>query len=537
MPEQLQRILNRISEWWKHFSTRQKAAIISTAAIVVVALSILGVTMTKPTYTPLVTASDTAEAATIKKALDGADETIDYKQSQDGLTFSVNTKQEAAARLTLGSNGIPSEGYSIDDALNGSFSTTEADKTKKYQVYLESQLAKDIESIDAVDSATVSLNIPANDGTIISKQKDSHAAIILKLNKDLSNDQAAGIAMTVVTALGSDDASNVNIVDTNGNTLFSGGDAATTSVQASQNQSVQAQAENAVAQKVKNILAGENDGSIYDNAKVSVKLDMDFSQVNTKEYEYWVKDGNTQGYLSSKTTSNSKSTNGIGGTPGTDSNNDTTYVTEDGSVSTSETNDESDNYLPNETITDTKGETGKINYDNSSISIVANKYVVYDEDQMKASGQLQNQTFDEFVAANSATTTEQVDPAVLTAVSKATGVAEGNISIIVNDVPTFKYSTGGRSFSDYLQIILAVLIMLLLLFVVIRTFRAPKEEEITEVTPEDLLIEQQEENGTPLETIQENEKSEARVLIEKFVDENPEAAAALLRNWLNDDWG
>lgn len=537
MPEQLQRILNRISEWWKHFSTRQKAAIISTVSIVVVALIILGVTMTRPTYTTLVTASDTAEAATIKKALDGADETIDYKQSQDGLTFSVNTKQEAAARLTLGSNGIPSEGYSIDDALNGSFSTTESDKTKKYQVYLESQLAQDIESIDAVDKAKVSLNIPANDGTIISKKKDAHAAIILDLNKDISNDQAAGIAMTVATALGADDASNVNIVDTKGNTLFSGGDAGTTSVQASQNQSAKAQAENAVAQKVKNILTGGDNSSIYNNARVAVTLDMDFSQVNTKEYRYWVADGNTQGYLTSKTTSNSKTTNGIGGTPGTDSNNDTTYVTEDGNVSTSETNDESNNYAPNETITDTKGATGVVNLGNSSVSIVADKYIVYDEDQMKASGQLKKQTFDEFVAANSATTTEQVDPTVITAVSKATGIAEANISIIVNDIPTFKYSSGGRSLSDYLQIILAVLIMLLLLFVVIRTFRVPKEEEITEVSPEDLLLEQTADNGTPLETIQENEKSEARVLIEKFVDENPEAAAALLRNWLNDDWG
>ena len=30
---------------------------------------------------------------------------------------------------------------------------------------------------------------------------------------------------------------------------------------------------------------------------------------------------------------------------------------------------------------------------------------------------------------------------------------------------------------------------------------------------------------------------ETRKLIEKFVDENPEAVANLLRNWLNEDWG
>ncbi len=31
-------------------------------------------------------------------------------------------------------------------------------------------------------------------------------------------------------------------------------------------------------------------------------------------------------------------------------------------------------------------------------------------------------------------------------------------------------------------------------------------------------------------------KSEIRKVIEKFVDENPESAALLLRNWLNEDW-
>ena len=39
-----------------------------------------------------------------------------------------------------------------------------------------------------------------------------------------------------------------------------------------------------------------------------------------------------------------------------------------------------------------------------------------------------------------------------------------------------------------------------------------------------------------LEDIGFSEKSENRKLIEKFVDENPDAAALLLRNWLNDDW-
>ena len=43
--------------------------------------------------------------------------------------------------------------------------------------------------------------------------------------------------------------------------------------------------------------------------------------------------------------------------------------------------------------------------------------------------------------------------------------------------------------------------------------------------------------NSTLEDIEVNEKSELRILIEKFVDENPEAVALLLRNWLDEDWG
>ncbi len=39
-----------------------------------------------------------------------------------------------------------------------------------------------------------------------------------------------------------------------------------------------------------------------------------------------------------------------------------------------------------------------------------------------------------------------------------------------------------------------------------------------------------------MEDIGFSEKSETRVMIEKFVDENPEAVASLLRNWLNEEW-
>ena len=48
MPENVQKILNKIKDWWGKFSTKQKTLIISLAAVVAVALGILGIVRDQP---------------------------------------------------------------------------------------------------------------------------------------------------------------------------------------------------------------------------------------------------------------------------------------------------------------------------------------------------------------------------------------------------------------------------------------------------------------------------------------------------------
>ena len=80
-----------------------------------------------------------------------------------------------------------------------------------------------------------------------------------------------------------------------------------------------------------------------------------------------------------------------------------------------------------------------------------------------------------------------------------------------------------------------VLILALLGFVVIRSMRTKKEEVPEEELSVETLLQSAPE--MELEDLEAESKSETRKMIEKFVDENPEAAANLLRNWLNEDWG
>ena len=92
--------------------------------------------------------------------------------------------------------------------------------------------------------------------------------------------------------------------------------------------------------------------------------------------------------------------------------------------------------------------------------------------------------------------------------------------------------------TDILQIVTILIILGLLAFIVIRSMWTSKKTE-EEPVPEELSVEQLLES-TPEETLEDIEMdtgSETKRLIEKFVDENPEAAATLLRNWLNEDYG
>ena len=87
--------------------------------------------------------------------------------------------------------------------------------------------------------------------------------------------------------------------------------------------------------------------------------------------------------------------------------------------------------------------------------------------------------------------------------------------------------------TDILTILLIVLILGLLAFVILRSMRQAKVEEAEpEVSISEIL------QSTPPEELEEigvEDKSEARKIVEKFVEDNPDAAANLLRNWLNED--
>ncbi len=546
MRERLFELRDRILEWWGRFTIRQKTLMGAGVAAVLLTVVILVTVFNQPQYVPLVTAETTKQSAEIVELLD--ENAIDYKISEDALRFEVLDSQETTATLLLAQNDIQATSYSIDNVTDGSFSTTESDKQKKYILYLENKLEDNfIEQFEAIEQAKVELHIPTNDGTLLSEQQESSASILLKLKdpEAFTEDNAAFLAKAVSVALGNKTTENIVIMDSLGNMLFSGSEESTTSGLASTQLTAKTKAETAIRGEVKRVLQGTN---LYDNIEVASNLILDFSNTEKVTHNYTPAEDQTQGVLSHEDVYNAENVNGTGGIPGTDTNNDdeTSYMLQDTEESSSTINEESRDYLPNEEIITQNTPAGKVDYEQSSISVTATSYVVYNEDEYDPEAN-NGLTWNEFKNQTGVTQAEVTDDTI-NIVAKATGIAAANISMTAYNQPVFFDSEGtALTFTDILQVILILLILGLLGFVIYRSIRTRREEieaEETEeeILPEELSVEELLESqpdeimGDELADISLDEGSETMKLIEKFIEDNPEAAAVLLRNWLNEDY-
>ncbi len=532
MADKLKEIPAKILEWWNKFTSKQKSIIIGIVAVVIFAFAILIYVMTKPQYEKLITCETSADAAEVVDILEGAG--IEIQAPGDGLVISVPVEQVANANWALGSAGMVPDEYTWADAMaNMSMSTTSSDREKYYKEYLEKQLESDLAAMSNIKSAKANLHIPPQNGTLSRERQESSAFIQLELDGTFTSAHAANVAKSVASFLGNETTANITILDFDSNMLFAGGDDYSTAGIASSMQELQNQAESMVANQVKKVLLGTNQ---YDNIEVTSHLDMDFSEYQETVKEYYANPDREEGMLAHRDSFESENSSGIGGTPGTDSNDENSYMFQNGTDSESSQSELSEDFLPNEFMSNSVTPAGGINYSDSSISIAAITFREIREEDVENQGLLDVISWEEYKNANSADRKLEVDPDFYSMVANATGISEEKITIISYESPVFTdKETLQVSWTTVASAVTFLVILALLAFVVFRSMSSKTQSAVEEeLSVENLLQSAPEEE---LEDIDVEAKSEIRKVIEKFVDDNPEAAAALLRNWLNEDWG
>lgn len=541
MREKVKEIPEKFKVFWDKYTSKQKTIVIAIICVVLIAIGVVAWLASRPTWSKFQVFDSVDDANTMTKALD--DQSITWKASSDGKTIYVHQDDMTNALYAMSDNGLTDKGYTWDAAFDNSMSTTESEKDQKRVLALQSEIRQSLIQYKFIDDANVFINVPESTYTVLSSDDAETAKTSITAsielndkNKDLLDDKTAEtLAYWLANTVGTD-VKNVIINDTDGKCIYNGNTSdGLGGVLTGGSTEYCNKLRNTIADNVTTLLIRCG----YDDAQVGTDgIQFDMNKIETLTKEYSVDDGREYGYPTNLYTYSSKGASGNGGTPGTDSNDSDTDYVNNSSSGTSNTVDvqKLTDLLTNEKVQNIKQETPAIKLADSSLGIVVRKYTVYKEDDLKADGTLDKTTWDQFISQNNKISTTTVSTDEINLISAATGVSANKITVLAYNVPQFVSSTkSSNGISNYLMIILTVLIIALLIFVILRgASPLAAEDEEPELSVEQLLATTKENQS--LDDIEFSDKSEARKMIEKFVDENPEAVAQLLRNWLNDEW-
>lgn len=532
MPDSIKQIPAKIAEMWKKLTKRQRVITISSIGIVVITLTILIILLNRVQYERLTTFSETALAKEAMQIL--TEQNIPNVLEDDMLTVDVDVTRKQDAVLALTGSKSSNE-MTLAMLLENDLSTTSNDKTLKNHLYMQSTLADNLTIIKGVDKASVVYFPADNSNSILKSAKEISCSVFLTVNEDFDYiNTPTTIAVSVAYSIGNSTTEKIKVIDQNGNLLFGGEE---------EDEDVQNLNANLAYKKL--VEKWYNDKLFelaikngFTDAEIVTALDVNCDKESVLYTEYLAGEGLEQGLYSEYTKISSESTGTSGDIPGTDSNDETDYYIQTSGTGNSSYDEINIKYKPSERVTEVVKEWGVIDRMQSSMGIVLTRTKTYTEDDLQILGLLNDVSFEEYVLNNSGRTELEVSDAMYQLFADASGIPVNNIMITAYEQPNYIGKEEVESkISLYLEILLAVLIIGLLLFVV---FRAMKPEEIVETEPElsvERLLATTKESQS-LEDIEFGEKSETRKMIEKYIDENPQAVASLLRNWLSDDgWG
>lgn len=536
MPDRIQQIFQRFLDFWNRYNRRQKTIVLSSLAAVILTLVILVAVLSTPKYVDLTNCQNYNEMSQITTIL--TDNGYKYQTNESTMTILVREKDLLNAKMLLATSKIETTDYTYQEYFSSiGISTTESDKLSMYQEAKKTELKKNLEAFDAVETALVDLYIADTSNSLFQTKEGSSVSVVLSLTREIGDEEAENFAYFIKNSVQNLQLKDITILSSTGESLYAGDSTSSTGSYSALNKQLKYEQQLAgyAANDIKNAILSTG---LYNDVKVIVKFDINHEQMERLLTEYSVPEGQEQGFFANSYLEKSTGGSTVGGVPGTDSNeDDTSYDIQTSNGTTSTYSLEKNEYLVNVMQESTTTTPGDIIEDSSTISVVLTRNVIYNEEDAQALGYLQDMTWDEFKAANAEPVSVEFDDRWREIISNGTGgIPLDNISVVAYEKHFFfDRDRSTRPLSFYLQLVLALAILGLLAFVLLRSSRPIVVEETEpELSVEQMLATTKETQR--VEDIDLQEKSEVRKAIEKFVDENPEAVALLLRNWLDDGW-
>lgn len=519
MPEVLTKFKERLTEMWKNLDKSQRSRIYLISAILLVAITVSIVMLTRTTYVPLITIDDTKDAAEIEKVL--TEKGINYKPGE-GNKLLVDAKDKNKAEFALASSGLTSSGMNFEDAWNlVNITSTESDKKQLWQNFKKNNLIAKLKMFDNVKDADVEVSMPES-SLFFSDTSSNKPTAFVRINPkgEITQEQVKGIVSVVAASIEGLEPSNVTVVDNNFNVLSSeaNGGLGDTNTQYKMKLKVKEELE----RNIRTLYPNKSDS--YDYISVVVNPVLEFDKQKTTKKEIEKPTGLDEAIVSSHTQKEELVNGTTGGVPGMDTNpgdGTTTYPMDGDGNSTYKKTVTEVNREFNQTMTEIEKAQGEINFDKSSVAVTL--------------------WYGQRVADDAALTPEFLEQC-RQVISGATNIPVSKISInkyklAPEEVQVEPLSDKIKQYVEDYGYFALMLILIIAMFIAVLP-RKKKDTEEDQLVPEMAGVQ----SVIPAEieeTLQEitfEEKSEVKKKIDRFVKEKPESVAQLLRNWLSEDW-
>jgi len=515
----------------KHFKDMEKSKrvwLIVLVVLVVALVAALSIFLNQKTYTVLysgMTAEDTGEVLTLLNEMG-----VDAKaQGED--TVLVEDGKVDEVRLELAAQGYPSSGindFSIYSSASG-LGTTSAEERVYYKYQLQANLRSTIMMMDKVENAVVNLDLGEDSSFVLSDdEKPATASVLLELKdgETLDSQEVKAITELIATSISGLKVENIRIVDTNARLYTTDTEDGVQSVNSQQELTINVQ--NQLQAQIVNLLSpvfGEN------NVLVQVNVTLNFDSSVKNSVEYSTPAGSTEGIVVSMQELVEVITNNTDGSAsGLDANGNATQYME-----TLSENDDAVyynvsrevNYEVNQTTTQIEEAQGQIV--SLSVSVILNSTNIDDYvDEVK-----------NLVATAIGVNPENITVEMLP-FTAAEAAAEQSAAAAANELAFEEQMTSTEQSAQTLRTVIiavAILVIVIFLFSIIKMLR-PQKMEAAGLGGIDIVVGDGDEMPSSPEDdseIEIKDKDGKLNVLEDYIEKNSEAAANLLRNWLNEE--
>ena len=551
MPDQIKKYTDPLKARWDVLTTPQRYKLFAVIGVVLVAILITAFFALRTPWTVIVDRQDFTTVAPMHHALEDAG--IRSAIINGGRGLQVDSRRVDEARVVIEVEGAAphAENFSWDDALDTGLGTTDDERRLRYVRATEGSIERQLGAMEGIASARVGLSIP-NRRPFERDATGPSASVTLHTTRDFSRQQGRDLALLVARRVSDLDIENIIIMNQDARTIWNGLDDANDDPVATALE-MQENRRNLAVIGAKQVLS-----PAFDEVHAWVAPTFsDIIETITEERLVSIPEGMEGGGIPRREQiERSEMEGGTGGAePGLQPQTATfpTYNMPGGGIMSASQRIQDILYEIDEVHRITRTGPGGLDVEASTAAIVVTNEIPIHQDIWMAQtpeGEEPRTQMDWEIFKSENTVADVVNGdefAYFHALAaRAVGLPIENVEFIVMQRIVPHDTIPSRwDWATILMVVVLLALLAMLVFGLLRRQRAAGEDEETlepQLAVEDLLVstqleEAREEASQELEEIDYFKENEIKKHIEKFVNEKPEAVAALLRNWINvEEW-